>query len=54
MFCLRDIYNRLPKAWFDSEDAIVAEIEALKIEGYAMNEFEVLVSYPVKNFLDLL
>lgn len=53
MYGLRDIYNRLPDSWFNTKEQLLAEIEALKIEGYSMNDFEVLVSYSVKEFQDL-
>lgn len=53
MFCLSDIYNRLSPAWFDTKDALIAEIEALKQEGYSMNEFEVYVPYSIEKFLSL-
>lgn len=53
MFCLVDTYNRLDPAWFNTKEQLFAEIEALKIEGYSMTNFEVLVSYSVKEFQDL-
>jgi len=53
MFCLSDIYNRLDPAWFDSKDALIAEIEALKQEGYSMSEFEIYVPCSIEKFLSL-
>lgn len=53
MYCLRDIYDHLPESWFNTKEQLFAEIEALKIEGYSMADFEILVSYSVKEFQDL-
>lgn len=53
MFCLSDIYSRLSPAWFDTKDALIAEIETLKQENYSMSEFEVYVPYSIEKFLNL-
>lgn len=53
MFCLRDIYNRLPDSYLNTKAQLFAEIEALKIEGYSIEDFEILVSYSVKEFQEL-
>lgn len=53
MYGLRDIYDRLPESWFNTKEQLFAEIEALKIEGYSMTNFEILVSYSVKEFQNL-
>ena len=53
MFCLSDIYNRLDPAWFDTKEKLIMEIEALKQEGYSMNEFEVYAPYSIEKFLSL-